>query len=216
MDKKRILIADDHAAIRMGLKYILLNHFSHLEFGEAHSGEQVIRMMMGTNREKWDLLILDIRLNGSNGIEVLKTIVKGSLDTQVLIFSIYSEEQMAIRCFKNGAHGYLNKSASDNEIVLAVKTLISGKRYISESITHSVLSFIGNHENILPHQRLSDREYEILLMIGIGNTISGIANDLNLSISTINTYRARILKKMGFTNNAGIISYVIRNNLQPD
>ncbi len=215
MSKKKILIADDHSAIRTGLKHILMAGISDLEFGEARNGEEVYKKIVGSEKEHWDILILDIALSESNGIEILKTLSRYSLKTLILIFSIYSEDQMAVRCMRNGAHGFINKAATAEEIVKAVQNLLQGKRYISESVASSVIEHLDDSHDTPPHQKLSDREYEVLLLIGQGKTITEIANHLNLGVSTVNTYRSRILKKMNITNNVGLINYVIKNNLQP-
>ena len=215
MKNRRILIADDHSAIRAGLVKILSSEFPQLEFGEAEYGEQVIGKITSNPNNHWDVLILDIGLKGINGLEVLRQLHKIDPKIAVLIFSIYPEDQMAIRCLKGGAQGFLNKAASEKEIIGAVDKVLNGKKYYSDYVKNIIMDEIGHLHEHEPHERLSNREYEILLLIGEGHSITTIAERVKLSISTVNTYRSRILKKMHLLNNAGIINYVIKNQLRP-
>jgi len=212
---QRILIADDHTAIRVGLINILSKHLPNLAFEEAEDGEEVIGMVSAPRRDHWDVVILDLALKGISGLEVLKRLKEINPKLSIIIFSVYPEDQMAIRCLKMGAHGYLNKAASDNEIVQAVNSVLQGKRYYSEHLTSNILAELSQPNERLPHERLSDREYEILLLIGAGQGVSAISEKLKLSVSSVNTYRVRILKKMHLLNNAGIINYVVKNGLLP-
>lgn len=211
---KKILIADDHAAIRAGLKKILSNHLPNLKFGEAENGEEAIRMVSRSGGDPWDVVILDLALKGIGGLEVLKHLKDIDNKIGILIFSVYPEDQMAIRCLKMGAQGYLNKAAPDHEIIQAVNKLLQGKKHYSEQLTSTIIAELSRPDDRLPHERLSDREFEILLLIGEGQGVSAISEKLKLSISSINTYRSRILKKMHLLNNAGIINYVVKNGLR--
>ncbi len=211
---KKILIADDHAAIREGLKKILSTNLPNLKFGEAENGEEVIRMVSKSGGDPWDVVILDLALKGIGGLEVLKHLKNIDNKISIMIFSAYPEDQMAIRCLKMGAHGYLNKAAPDHEIRQAVNKLLQGKKYYSEQLTSTIIAELNRPDDRLPHERLSDREFEILLLIGEGQGVSVISEKLKLSISSVNTYRSRILKKMHLLNNAGIINYVIKNGLR--
>lgn len=210
MEPKRILIADDHSAIRNGLKHILVNEFSNIEFGYAtHSGEvfQIVK------EQPWDVIILDIDMPGRNGLDILKQLKDEQINIPVLVFSFHREEQIAIRALKSGAFGYLAKDAADTELVKAINTILAGKKYISSLVSEQLLSQLGNPGNKFPHELLSDREYQTLLFIASGKTVTEIAEELSLSHPTISTYRARILQKMNMKNNAELAKYAIRHNL---
>lgn len=210
MELKRILIADDHSAIRSGLKHILVNEFSNIEFGYAtHSGElfQVVK------EQPWDVIILDIDMPGRNGLEILKQLKDEQINIPVLVFSFHREEQIAIRAFKSGAFGYLAKDAADTELVKAINTILTGKKYISPKVSEQLVSQLENPGSEFPHEMLSDREYQTLLLIASGKTVTQIAEELSLSHPTISTYRARILQKMSMKNNAELTNYAIRHNL---
>ena len=209
MTQKRVLIADDHIAIRRGVKHILETRFRNLEFGEAvNSAEAMTKLKQGT----WDILILDIEVPGRSGFEVLKQIKSERLRTPVLVFSFHKEDQIAIRALKSGAAGYVSKDAADTELVEAIEQILSGRKYVSPSVAQQLVNQLDSPGED-PHDRLSDREYQTLLLIASGKTVSEISNQLSLSISTISTYRARILEKMGLKTNAELTSYAIRRNL---
>ena len=210
MNPERILIADDHVAIRVGIKHILKNELPGMEFGEAASTVEVFRMV---RNQKWSILILDINLPGRNGLDILKQLKDETIGIPVLVFSLYREELVAVRAFKAGASGYLSKEAAGTELVKAIHQLLAGRRYITIPVAELMASQLENPENKLPHERLSDREYQTLLHIASGFTLSQIAFRLSLAISTISTYRARILEKTGLKNNAGLTHYAIDNKL---
>jgi len=184
VEPERILIADDHVVLRAGIKHILKNELPGMEFGEAASAVEVFRMV---RNKKWNILIL--------------------------VFSVYREEIVAVRAFKAGASGYLSKDAAGTELVKAIHQLLAGRRYITIPVAELMASQLENPENKSPHERLSDREYQTLLHIASGFTLSQIAFKLSLAISTISTYRARILEKTGLKNNAGLTHYAIDNKL---
>ncbi|MEO6722311.1 MAG: response regulator transcription factor [Ferruginibacter sp.] len=210
MEPKKILIADDHSAIRSGLKHILVNEFSNIEFGYAtHSGEvfQIVK------EQPWDVIILDIDMPGRNGLDILKQLKDEEINIPVLVFSFHREEQIAIRALKSGAFGYLAKDAADTELVKAINTILSGKKYISPLVSEQLIAQLENPDNKFPHELLSDREYQTLLLIASGKTVTEIAEELSLSHPTISTYRARILQKMNMKNNAEITNYAIRLHL---
>lgn len=207
---RKILIADDHFAIRAGVKQICINEFSSIQFGEAVNCVEVFQKL----REKeWDILILDIDLPGRNGLDILSQIKTSKLNVPVLMFSFHREEQIALRALKMGASGYLSKDAADMELIKAINQILMGKKYVSEFISERLLSVFSNTSNKEPHELLSDREYQTLLMIGSGKTVSQIAEILCLSSPTISTYRARILEKMKLKNNAELISYAVSQKL---
>jgi DNA-binding NarL/FixJ family response regulator len=210
MNNKRILIADDHSAIRIGVKHILSGQFPNIEFGEATNAADVLHKL---NDTLWDVLILDIDLPGRNGLEVLKQMKDDKIAIPVLVFSFHSEEQVAMRALKSGAAGYLAKDAADTELINALQKILSGKKYLSSTLSEQLFSQLANPEDRPPHETLSGREYQTLLLIASGKTVSQISEELFLSHPTISTYRARILEKMSMKNNAELTSYAIRNNL---
>ena len=210
MKTKKILIADDHSAIRSGVKHILVNEFTNIEFGYATNASEVFQILP---EHPWDLIILDINLPGRNGFDILKQLKDEESNIPVLVFSFHCEEQIAIRALRSGAFGYLAKDAADTELVKAINTILSGKKYISPLVSDQLLSQLENPFNKSPHELLSDREFQTLLFIASGKTVTEIAGELSLSHPTISTYRARILQKMGMKNNAEITNYAIRQNL---
>jgi two-component system, NarL family, invasion response regulator UvrY len=209
MVSKRILIADDHSAIRTGIKHILSRNFDRLDFGEAISSQDALNKLRGDN---WDLLILDINMPDKNGLELLRQLHSSELKIPVLVFSMYKEDQIAVRALKAGASGYLSKECDEVELVKAVRQIINGRKYISLPVAELLASHL-NVNNALPHEKLSDREYQTMLLIASGKTVSEIAKSLGLSVPTISTYRSRILEKMRLKNNAEITHYVFHSNL---
>jgi two-component system, NarL family, invasion response regulator UvrY len=210
MKQKRVLIADDHFAIRRGVRHILEARFKNLEFGEAVNSAEALHKL---KQAPWDILILDIEVPGRSGFEVLKQIKLERIKTPVLVFSFHKEDQVAIRALKSGAAGYLSKDAADSELVDALEQILAGKKYISVSVAQQLAAQLDTPLNQDPHDALSDREYQTLLLIASGKTVSEISAELSLSISTISTYRARILEKMRMKTNAELTSYAIRRNL---
>ena len=207
---KRILIADDHSSIRNGVKYILGDEFHEVEFGEARNA---IEVMQKINDRNWDVLILDMDLPGRNGLEVLRQLKDEKISIPVLVFSFHREEQFAIRALKSGAAGYLAKDAADSELVKALNQIFAGRKYVSSFVSEQLIAQLENPLAKEPHEFLSDREYETLLLIASGKTVSQIANELSLSVSTMNTYRSRILEKMGMKSNAELVRYALENKL---
>ena len=207
---KKILICDDHQAIRKGIKYILEAEFSGSEFDEASSANEVLKKI---NEKKWDILIQDIDMPGRNGFEVLKQLKDDGIKIPVLVFSMHPEEQIAIRAIKLGAAGYLSKDTADEELIKAIRVIMTGKKYITPSLAEQLVMQLENPNNKAPHELLSDREYQTLLLIAKGRNVSQIAEELSLGVPTISTYRARILEKTGMKTNAELATYAIRNNL---
>jgi two-component system invasion response regulator UvrY len=207
---RKILIADDHSAIRIGVKQICTSEFPLVQFGEAINYAEVFQKL---REDDWDILILDIDLPGRNGLEILSQIKAEKLKVPVLMFSFHREEQIALRALKMGAAGYLSKDAADLELVKAINRILNGKKYVSEFLSEKLLSIIDDTSNKEPHDLLSAREYQTLLMIASGKTVSEIAEILCLSTPTISTYRARILGKMKLKNNAELTTYAISQKL---
>lgn len=210
MKTKRILIADDHFAIRIGIKHLLKNEFADVEFGEATNATDVFEKIKSST---WDVMILDINMPGGNGFEVLKQLRAERSAIPVLVFSMHREDIVALRALKAGASGYLSKDAADTELARAIHQLLAGRKYISHSVAELMVSQLDNPENKPPHELLSDREYQTLLLLASGKTVSQIADELSLGISTISTYRVRILEKMAIRNNAELTHYAIEHKL---
>jgi DNA-binding NarL/FixJ family response regulator len=206
----RILIADDHAVVRQGLKQILAAEFKQAVFGEAGTGQQALELAW---RETWDVLVLDITLPGQNGLDVLKAIKKSRPRLPVLMLSMHPEDQFAVRMLKIGAAGYMTKESAPAELVGAVKKVISGGRYVSPALAEKMAAYLAIDVQTAPHERLSDREFVVLRLIASGKTVSAIAQELSLSVKTVSTYRTRILEKTGMQNSAELTHYAIQNQL---
>ncbi|MBI3500767.1 MAG: response regulator transcription factor [Bacteroidetes bacterium] len=207
---KHILIADDHSAIRKGVKQLLSDGFSSVEFGEASGAAEVFKRL---KEKEWDLLILDIDMPGRNGLEVLHQLEAEHTKIPVLVFSMHPEEQISLRALKAGAMGYVSKNSVDEELIKAVQQVLSGKQYLPPSVAALMLEQMKHPENKPLHELLSDREYQTFILIAKGKQVSQIAKELSLSVPAISTFRHRLLEKMGMKNNADLINYAIRNNL---
>lgn len=206
----KILITDDHAVVRQGLKQILAEEFTRAEFGMAASAQEALERVW---RENWDVVVLDITMPGRSGLEVLKEIKKSRPKLPVLMLSMHPEDQFAVRLLKIGASGYMTKESAPNELVGAVKKVVAGGRYVSPSLAEKMASYLAVDVQTPPHERLSDREFLVLRLIASGKTATAIAKELGLSVKTISTYRMRILEKMSMSNNAELTHYAIQNQL---
>lgn len=206
----RILITDDHAVVRQGLKQILAEEFKMAEFGEASNVQEAIEKVW---KEPWDVVVLDITMPGRSGLEVLKEIKKSRPKLPVLMLSMHPEDQFAVRLLKIGASGYMTKESAPNELVGAVRKVMAGGRYVSPTLAEKMAAYLAVDVQTPPHERLSDREFLVLRLIASGKTPTAIARDLGLSVKTISTYRMRILEKMTMANNSELTHYAIQNNL---
>ncbi len=207
---KRILIVDDHEVLREGVKRIFDKQVGAITFGEASSGPEALRLV----REKdWDIVVLDLSLTGQNGLEVLKELKQIRPRLPVLILSMHTEVQFARRAFKAGASGYITKDSPRSELTKAINKVIDEGSYISQALAEKLVVDIGRDTDRLPHETLSDREFEVMRLIASGKTAGEIAKLLSLSDSTISTYRARILEKMGMKTNAELTHYAIQSKL---
>lgn len=206
----RVLIADDHAIVREGLKQILADTGDIAVAGDAENGFDAIRLVRKGNCH---VLLLDISMPDRSGIEVLKQVKKEFPSIAVLMLSMHREDQYAIRSLKAGASGYLNKQSAPAELVNAIREVAAGKKYISPALAQELANHIGDDRQTPPHETLSDREYQTLIMIASGKTVSDIANELLLSVKTISMYRSRLLLKMKLRNNAELTHYAIKNHL---
>lgn len=206
----RILIADDHAVVRRGLKEILAEEFHKARFGEAESGAETIQQV---RKGDWDVLILDISMPDRSGLEVLKDVKAIRPKLPVLVLSVHPEDQYAVRTLKAGAAGYLTKETAPDKLVEAVNKAVSGGQYVSVSLGERLAGDLRKGRDGLPHEALSDREYEVMCMIGSGKLVSEIAEELSLSVKTVSTYRTRALEKMGIKSNAALMRYAIDHKL---
>ena len=206
----RVLIADDHAIVREGLKQILADTGDIVVAGDAASGLEAIKL---ARANAFDVLLLDISMPDRSGIEVLKQVRQEFPKMAVLMLSMHREDQYAIRSLKAGAAGYLNKQSAPAELVNAIRTVAQGHKYISPALAQQLANQIGDDREVPPHETLSDREYQTLTMIASGKTVGEIATELVLSVKTISMYRTRLLQKMKLRHNADLTHYAIKNNL---
>ena len=206
----KILLTDDHALVRQGLRLILADHFKKATFGEARNAQEALNRVWN---EKWDVVVLDITMPGRSGLEVLKEIKRSKPKLPVLVVSMHPEDQFAVRILKAGASGYLTKESAGEELVGAINKVTGGGRYISPSLAERMASYLAIDVQKAPHERLSDREFLVLRMIASGKQVSQIAKELSLSVATVSTYRARILEKMDMRNNAELTHYAIQKGL---
>lgn len=206
----KVLIADDHAIVREGLKQILADTKDIVVAGHAENGNEAIKLSReGTS----NVLLLDISMPDRSGIEVLKQVKKETPKIAVLMLSMHREDQYAIRSLKAGASGYLNKQSAPAELVNAIRQVASGRKYISAALAQELANQISDDHEIPLHETLSDREYQTLTMIASGKTVSDIATELVLSVKTISMYRSRLLQKMKLRHNAELTHYAIKNHL---
>lgn len=210
MAEVKILIGDDHAIVREGMMRLLRDEFREVEFGEAKCGIDVLDM---AREGKWDVIIMDITMPGRTGLEILKQLKAEEIPTPVLVLSMYPEDQYAVRVMRAGAAGYLTKDTASEQLVQAVKKVLSGKKYISESLAERLADDLNGRSNKTVHELMSDREYQVMCMIASGRTVSEIAEELSLSVPTISTYRARILEKLNMKTNAEITRFAIESGL---
>ena len=206
----KILIADDHPIYRGGLKQFLCKSFEQVVVDEASNGSEALNKI---SKSDYDVVLLDIDMPGRSGLEIVKAVKKEKPKLSVLMLSAYPEEQYAIRSLKSGASGYLTKKSAPGELIKAIKKVTQGGKYLTLSIAERLASALDEDSTTLPHERLSNREYQVMCMIAYGSSMKEISEELSLSESTVSTYRTRILEKMGLKKNSEIISYTIRNGL---
>ncbi len=209
MANMRILLADDHLVVRKGLKLILLEEFPNAEIEDVPDAEELVRKIMNG---KWDVVVCDMTMPGRSGLDALQQIKQIAPGLPVLILSFHSEEQYALRVLKAGASGYLNKGSAAEELVKAVQTVLLGKKYISETVAEKLATNISKGE-IQAHETLSDREFDVMKLLAEGKSVSDIAEMLSLSVTTISTYRARVMQKMNLKTNSDLTKYAIENKL---
>jgi two-component system, NarL family, invasion response regulator UvrY len=206
----KILIADDHAIVREGLKQILADTPDMVVAGEATNGQEVLDQI---RREDWDLVLMDLAMPGKDGLDTLKELKHEKPKLPVLILSIYPEEQYAVRLLKAGASGYLTKESAPEELIAAIRKVYQKGKYVSQSLAEKLAFYLESDVEKPVHELLSDREYQVMLMIAAGKTVKEIADEMFLSVKTISTYRVRALQKMGMKNNAAFTYYAMKHGL---
>jgi two-component system, NarL family, invasion response regulator UvrY len=206
----KILIADDHAIVRRGLKQIVSEQTDMIVGGEAENAREVLEMVRSN---KWNVIVLDLNMPGRSGLEVLKELKREQPKLPVLVLSVHSEDQYGIRVLKAGAAGYLTKDSAPDELVRAIRKVHRGGRYVSPSLAEALVLELGVESDRPRHKALSDREFQVLTMIASGKTVGEIGEELSLSVKTISTYRARVLEKMRMRTNAELTHYAIQNQL---
>lgn len=206
----KILLVDDHAIVRVGLKQMLADAFDQVEIIETGTGQEALAKVQESN---WDLAVLDINLPDTNGLDVLKKVKALRHALPVIVLSFHPEEQYAVRALKGGASAYVTKDSAAEELVTAIKTVLAGRQYVTPSLAERLQSAPTHVTGKPLHSLLSDRELQVLSMIGNGKSVTEIAQALDLSVKTVSTYRTRILEKMSFSTNADLTSYALRNGL---
>jgi len=206
----KILVADDHEVVRKGLMKVLAETLQPIEVDEARNGQETVSKV---RKSEYDLVVLDIKMPGKSGLDVLKEIKQHRPKLPVLILSMHPEEQFAIRAMRAGASGYLTKECAGDELVLAIRKALKGERYISGSLAQILAGELDSDSEKPLYEILSDREYQVMLMIASGKPVGAIARELCLSVKTISSYRANILLKTRMKNSAEITHYAIQNKL---
>jgi DNA-binding NarL/FixJ family response regulator len=210
MSSIRILIADDHAIVRSGLRQILSDSPDLVVAGEAENGVEAMHTLRDGS---FDLVLMDVSMPDRNGIDTLKLVRKEFPRLPVLVLSMHPEDQYAIRALKAGASGYLTKQSAPEQLVTAIRQVASGKKYVSPTLAMELAHAITDDDERPPHEKLSDREYQTLVMIASGKTLTQIGEELNLSVKTVSVYRARLLEKMRMKNNAELTHYGLKHGL---
>lgn len=206
----RILLADDHAVVRRGVKQIIAEAFAQATFGEAQNTHELLDLIGG---EPWDIVVLDLNMPGGNGLETLKQIKLIHPLLPVLILTMFPEDQYAVRTIRAGAAGYLNKESAPEELVQAIHKVLLGGKYISAAVADELVLYARNEDDQPLHKQLSDREYQVLCLLASGKEIKEISTELALSAKTISTYRVRLLYKMNMKTTAELTHYAIQNGL---
>ncbi|PMS30784.1 LuxR family two component transcriptional regulator [Trinickia symbiotica] len=207
----RILLVDDHAIVRQGVRHLLLTHDVAREVAEADTGAQALASL--DDDHPFDVIVLDISLPDINGVEVLKRVKRRAPRTPVLMFSMFREDQYAVRALKAGAAGYLSKTVTATQMIDAIRQVAAGRKYVSPALAQALAEYVSIENEPLPHEKLSDREYQTLCMLASGKRLTDIAHTLSLSVKTVSVYRTRLLEKMKLSNNAELTFYVMSNRL---
>lgn len=205
----RVLLADDHTVLREGLKQILRDEFSKIEFGDARDGTETLAQL----GKPWDILVLDLNMPGIHGLELIKEVRKRAPQVPILILTMLPEEQVAARVLKAGAAGFLNKQTAPEELVAAVQKVVSGGRYLTSRTAEKLVAHMESQPGVPAHQMLSDREFQVMLLLAEGKSLKEIASTLSLSIKTISTFRTRLLLKLKLQSNVELALYAMQHKL---
>jgi two-component system, NarL family, invasion response regulator UvrY len=207
----RVLLVDDHAVVRKGMKAILDDQLPGIVVGEAASGDEALATLAA--QPKFDVIVLDLSMPGRSGVDLLAEIVHRYPGLPVLIMSLHGEEQFAVRTLRAGAAGYLPKASAPDQLVAAVVKVAGGGRYITDALAERLAADVGRPTSLAPHETLSDREFEVMRGIASGSSVSEIAAQMHLSVKTVSTYRTRLLDKMRMTSNAELTRYALQHGL---
>jgi DNA-binding NarL/FixJ family response regulator len=199
-----ILIADDHAIVRRGLRELLAEEYPGAYFGEAGTCADALALVAA---QSWDVVVSDVTMPGRGGFDLLKEIKAQSPVTPVLLMSMHPEEEFAVRALRAGAAGYISKSSADQQLVEAVKKVLAGGKYVSPAVAERLATVVGNAASMPAHETLSNREFEVLRLLAVGKTVTEIGAELSLSVQTISTYRIRLLEKLNLQTNADLVQY---------
>jgi len=206
----RILVVDDHAVVRDGLRQLLAEKFPDASFGEAGNAQQALDFL---DNADWDVMLLDLAMPGRGGMDVLGQAKNIQPRTKILVLTMYPADQYAVRVLKAGACGYLTKESAADEVVAAVQKVVAGGKYVTASLAETLIASLGGADGKKPHEQLSDREYQVLLALAAGKSVKEIGAEFSLSVKTISTYRSRIFQKLRFKSNADIVRYTMREQL---
>jgi DNA-binding NarL/FixJ family response regulator len=206
----RILLADDHAIIREGLKQLLAEKFPGAVFGDAANAREALEHL---HNSAWDVMLLDLAMPGGGGMDVLSQLKNVQPATKVLVLTMHPVDQYAVRVLKSGASGYLTKESASDEVVAAVEKVLAGGKYVTASLAEKLISNLSSAAEKKPHELLSDREYQVLVSLASGKSVKEIGGELSLSVKTISTYRTRIFQKLQFQSNADVVSYAMQEKL---
>jgi len=208
--RHRILIVDDHPLFRSAINQLLTNAFGQVEVSEAGDAQEALRLVRS---QPLDMAIVDIRLPDRNGTELLSDLTRANAKLRILVLSIFPEEQYAVRVFQSGGNGYLSKNAESNEVVRAVKKILNGEEYVSDSVAQYLAREAKSHSITMPHETLSNRECQVFRLLVAGNGLTEIAETLELNVTTVSTYRARLLEKLKLKTNADLVRYALKQDL---
>jgi two-component system invasion response regulator UvrY len=206
----KVLVADDHAVVRRGLRQILAETSDILVGGEATTIPEVRQL---ARAQRWDVVVLDLNMPGGSGLELLGELRREGGGPRVLVLTMYQESQYAVRAIKAGAAGFLTKESAPDKLIEAVRKVAAGGRYVTAELAETLASVVAGEADGAPHERLSDREFEVFKMLAAGRTVSQVAHELALSVKTVSTHRTRILTKMNMKTNAEITHYAMRNRI---
>ena len=210
MKSLRMLLVEDHAVVRQGVRQLLLDRDVASDVAEAETGGEALAAV---SKHAFDIVLLDIALPDMNGVEVLKRIKRKVPRVPVMMFSMYREDQYAVRALKAGASGYLSKTVDAAQMIAAIQQVAAGRKYVSPAMAEALADYVSFDGEQMPHEKLSDREYQTLCMLASGKRLTDIANALSLSVKTVSVYRTRLLEKMKLNNNAELTFYVMSNRL---